>query len=52
MQISAKLESLKFVYLENVSPKLLSTKNCELAIPGTYKPHKPVIRIACFCPKL
>ena len=40
------------VHLENVSPKLLSTKNCQISIPGLYKPNKPIIRISCFQPKL
>jgi FKBP12-rapamycin complex-associated protein len=50
--ISKQLESLKAVYLENVSPRLLATKNCEIAVPGLYKPNKPIVRIACFHPEL
>ncbi|EGR30890.1 phosphatidylinositol 3- and 4-kinase family protein, putative [Ichthyophthirius multifiliis] len=51
-RINHQLESLDYVYLENVSPKLLETKNCEISIPGLYKPSRPVIKISCFQPKL
>ena len=34
--------------LENVSPKLAQLKNSELAIPGSYKPNKRIIKISCF----
>ncbi|KRX06464.1 Rapamycin-binding domain [Pseudocohnilembus persalinus] len=51
-KISTKLENLTCVHLENVSPKLLATKNCEISIPGLYKPNKPIVKIACFQPKL
>ncbi len=47
-KIHSKIDFLKKVYLENVSPKLLATKNCELSMPGLYKPNKPIIRISCF----
>ena len=28
-----------------MSPKLLMCRDLELAVPGTYEPHKPVIHI-------
>ncbi len=38
--------------LQQVSPKLLSAKDLELAVPGTYKAGAPVIRIKSFNPTL
>ena len=40
------------VHLENVSPKLLTTKNCEISIPGLFKPNKSLVKISGFAPKL
>ena len=37
-----QLTSLELQY---VSPKLLMCRDLELAVPGTYEPHKPVIHI-------
>ena len=39
---SFQLTSLELQY---VSPKLLMCRDLELAVPGTYEPHKPVIHI-------
>ena len=39
---SLKLTSLELQY---VSPKLLVCNNLELAVPGTYDPNQPIIRI-------
>ncbi|KAL4492653.1 hypothetical protein ABPG73_010202 [Tetrahymena malaccensis] len=51
-KLKPQIKKLEFVYLENVSPKLIETKNCEISIPGMYKPSRPVIKITCFQPKL
>lgn len=51
-KINTKLENLKTVHLENVSPKLLQTKNCEISVPGLYKTKSPIIKIAGFQPRL
>ena len=51
-KIIPKIENLKIVHLENVSPKLLQTKNCEISVPGLYKPKTPIIKISGFQPKL
>lgn len=40
------------VHLENVSPKLLSTQNCEISVPGLYKPSRALVKISGFSPKL
>lgn len=38
-RISEKLDNLKMIHLENVSPKLLSIQDTVLALPGLYKPN-------------
>jgi len=38
-----QLTSLELQY---VSPKLLMCRDMELAVPGTYDPHQPVIKIS------
>jgi len=52
VRIGQKLDNIKIIYLENVSPKLVSTKNCEISIPGLYRPSKPIIKISWFYQKL
>jgi FKBP12-rapamycin complex-associated protein len=49
-KIFKTLQSLLQVELEYASPKLLSVKDLELAVPGTYHPGQPVIRISKFAP--
>lgn len=44
-----KLTSLELQY---VSPKLLMCRDLELAVPGTYDPNQPVIRIQSIAPSL
>ena len=39
------LFQLTSLELQYVSPKLLMCRDLELAVPGTYEPHKPVIHI-------
>ena len=51
-RIEKQLPLLTTIDLQYVSPKLLQSENLELAIPGTYRSGKPVIRIARCVPKL
>lgn len=51
-KISLSIDNLKKVHLQNVAPRLLETKNCEISVPGLYKPNKPIIRISGFSPEL
>jgi FKBP12-rapamycin complex-associated protein len=44
-RISKQLPQLTSLELQYVSPKLLKCKDLELAVPGTYEPNQPVIRI-------
>ncbi|RWS29930.1 hypothetical protein B4U80_02742 [Leptotrombidium deliense] len=44
-RISKQLPSLTSLELQYVSPKLLRCGDLELAVPGSYNPNKPVIRI-------
>jgi len=47
-RIATQLNSLKVLELSHVSPKLTDLKTLLLAVPGTYRPGKDVIRIASF----
>ncbi len=45
-RISRQLPQLTSLELQYVSPKLLMCRDLELAVPGSYVPGQPVIRIA------
>lgn len=45
-RISRQLPQLTSLELQYVSPKLQQSRNMELAVPGSYIPEKPVVRIA------
>nr|QGN03465.1 target of rapamycin [Ixodes ricinus] len=45
-RISKQLPQLTSLELQYVSPKLLKCQDFELAVPGSYNPNQPVIRIA------
>lgn len=47
-----KLPQMSILELKNVSPKLLTAHNMDLAVPGTYRAKKEVIRILKFNPVL
>lgn len=47
--LSSQLTSLELQY---VSPKLLMCRDLELAVPGTYDPNQPIIRIQSIAPSL
>ncbi|XP_060066726.1 serine/threonine-protein kinase mTOR-like [Ylistrum balloti] len=44
-RISKQLPQLTSLELQYVSPKLLRCQDLELAVPGTYDPNQPVIKI-------
>eukprot|EP01018_Ginkgo_biloba_P035738 Gb_39050 [translate_table: standard] len=51
-RINKQLPSLTTLELQYVSPALLSARNLELAVPGTYRAGFPVVTIAGFAPQL
>ncbi|XP_059910783.1 serine/threonine-protein kinase mTOR [Gadus macrocephalus] len=44
-RISKQLPQLTSLELQYVSPKLLMCRDLELAVPGTYDPNQPIVRI-------
>ncbi|XP_021776173.1 serine/threonine-protein kinase TOR-like [Chenopodium quinoa] len=51
-RIDRQLQSLTTLDLQSVSPELLSCRNLELAVPGTYRADGPVVTIKSFAPQL
>lgn len=51
-RIDKQLPSLTTLDLQSVSPELLTCRNLELAVPGTYRADAPVVTIASFAPTL
>ncbi len=49
-KIARQLPSLMTLEMQYVSPKLKSVHDLDLAVPGSYKSGKPVVRIASFDP--
>lgn len=49
-RIARQLPQLNNLELAYVSPSLLDAKNLDLAVPGTYKSGKPIVRILSFEP--
>ena len=47
-KISAKQKEVTFYELRNVAPKLLNSVNLEIAVPGTFKSNKPIVKITKF----
>ena len=47
-KISTKQKEVQFYELRNVAPKLLTSENLEIAVPGTFKRNKPIVKIAKF----
>ncbi|XP_043460744.1 serine/threonine-protein kinase mTOR isoform X2 [Leptopilina heterotoma] len=47
-RISRQLPQLTSLELQYVSPKLLLCRDLELAVPGSYQPGQPIIRISNF----
>lgn len=50
--INKKLTQLTQLELQSVSPALLTAKNLELAVPGTYAVNQEVVQIQGFAPSL
>lgn len=51
-KIEKQLPQLTVLDLQYVSPKLLAANDLELAVPGTYRAGKPVIKISKFSSRL
>ena len=51
-RIKKQLPQITTLELQYVSPKLLSARDFELAVPGTYRAGEPIVRIASFAPTL
>jgi FKBP12-rapamycin complex-associated protein len=51
-KIARQLPQLSTLDLKYVSPKLKDAVNLDLAVPGTYHPGRPVVKIASFDPVL
>jgi len=51
-RINKQLPQMTTLDLQAVSPNLLTARDMDLAIPGTYRHDKPVIRIHSICPSL
>ncbi|CEM08834.1 unnamed protein product [Vitrella brassicaformis CCMP3155] len=51
-KIHRQIQSLTHLDLQYVSPNLLSAKDLQLAVPGTYKPDEPPVRILAFTPSI
>ena len=51
-KINKQLPQLTTLDLQHVSPRLLTCRDLELAVPGTYRSNGPIIQIARFSPTL
>lgn len=51
-RINKQLPTLTTLELQHVSPALVSARNLDLAVPGTYKAGTDVVRIAGFAPQV
>lgn len=47
-RISTKIKEITFYELRNVAPKLLASEDMEIAVPGTFRSNKPIVKIAKF----
>jgi len=47
-RITKQLPNMTTLELSYVSPRLMLSRDLELAVPGTYEPNKPLIRIRAF----
>ena len=47
-RITKQLPGMTTLELSYVSPRLMMSRDLELAVPGTYEPNKPLIRIKAF----
>jgi len=51
-RINKQMPQMTVLELRSASPQLLEARNLELAVPGTYRAGKPVVKIAMFSPVL
>ncbi|OZJ02458.1 hypothetical protein BZG36_04099 [Bifiguratus adelaidae] len=51
-KIAKQLPTMTSLELQYVSPKLLDARDLELALPGSYRPNEPFVRIGHFLPTL
>jgi len=53
-KIKKQVQGLSHLDMESVSPHLLSARNLELAVPGTYTPERSgtIVTIKCFSPSI
>ena len=51
-RITKQLDQLEKIELQHVSPLLAKAKSLSLAVPGTYRSHAPIVRIAAFKPSM
>ncbi len=47
-RISTKQKEVTFYELRNVAPKLMRAVDLEIAVPGTFKSNKPIVKISKF----
>lgn len=47
-RIVSKQKEVQFYELRNVAPKLLASENLEIAVPGTFKNNKNIVKISKF----
>jgi FKBP12-rapamycin complex-associated protein len=51
-KMSKQLLALTDLELHDVSPKLLGSRDLQLAVPGTYRANQPIVRIGHFSPSM
>jgi FKBP12-rapamycin complex-associated protein len=44
-RISAKIKEVQFYELKNVAPKLLESENLDIAVPGTFRSDRKIVKI-------
>jgi len=44
-RISAKQKEVQFYELKNVAPKLLDSENLDIAVPGTFRSDRKIVKI-------
>lgn len=51
-RLTKQIPQMTSLELSLVSPKLMESRDLELAVPGTYQPNKPLIKIKAFNPNI
>jgi len=47
-RISAKQKDVQFYELKNVAPKLLDSENMDIAVPGSFRSDRKIVKISKF----